>query len=95
MKYKPPIVRLYDIYDTVLGRYIGIDLRENDKAALRAFEASISKQSQSGVNPSDYELWYVGTYDMQTAKITDNNNCYKVNTKLPEEVDNERTIQRS
>lgn len=63
--------RLYSIRDRKVG-YMQPVIRQNDAAAIRDFVATISlsgSESMLNLCPSDFDLYYVGTFDDESGEL--------------------------
>lgn len=63
------ILKLYTILDTLAHEFGPPYLSKNDEVAARAFRSTI-KQLSTGVNKDEYELYWIGIWDTEKAKIT-------------------------
>lgn len=64
------ILGMYSIYDKVTG-YMVPSFQQNDEQAIRAFAFDINSKDMNliNVNPSDFNLQKVGTYDTETGLV--------------------------
>lgn len=63
--------RVFAIFDACAGAYLPPFMMPRDEQALRAFRECINSPShQFAMHPQDYTLFFIGTFDDQTAKYT-------------------------
>ena len=69
------ILKVFSIFDTATGAYNQPFFMLTAKEALRAFERMANDET-SGIcqNPSDYHLYYLGSYDNATGFINQDEN---------------------
>lgn len=60
------MLKLYAIFDKVSGEYGAPMLAQNDGVAVRWFVNTLNK---SEYDPSDFQLFCVGSYDIQKGSI--------------------------
>lgn len=66
-------MKIYAIYDQATEAYGQPFFVKSQGQAVRSFkEECENKESQFNKHPADYELWYIGEYDEETAVITKN-----------------------
>lgn len=67
MKYE-----LYVIYDRIAGVYSNPRVQHNREDAIRAFKYLVI--SNENAEPTDYELYYIGTFDSKSGAVIANDN---------------------
>lgn len=82
------LIRLYSVFDRVAGVHADPFVSVNDATASRAFGFSQSSpDSMLSVCPSDYQLWYIGSFDNTTGDLVVRDlEPYKVADGHPREV---------
>lgn len=60
--------RMYCLFNKTTELYEGIMLYRSDVVACRALEATF-KANQGKISPDDLELYCLGTFDNETAKV--------------------------
>lgn len=67
-------MKLYAVKDVKVG-FMQVVMFHNNEEAKRAFlYVASDKNSTVGKNPEDYELWYLGNYDVESGLISDTEN---------------------
>lgn len=59
---------LYVIYDRIAGVYSNPRVQHNKEDAIRTFKYMTNNQKDA--DPTDYELYYIGTFDTKTGFVT-------------------------
>ena len=60
----------YTIFDACLEAYHQPYSLENDAMALRQFADMANDETQIAKNPTDYSLWYIGSFETTTGEFT-------------------------
>lgn len=58
---------LYVIYDRIAGVYSNPRVQHNKEDAIRTFKYMTNNQKDA--EPSDYELYYIGTFDTKSGNV--------------------------
>lgn len=80
-------LKLYAIKDKLNG-YLFPNHYPNDETARRAMKLVREEDQMIKSNPDDYEMWYIGTYETESA-IMENNDIYPVERNFEERSDKE------
>ena len=69
------------VRDRVAGRFLGLQLVQNDKVACRGFvnamaDVSGNRDSLLATNPHDFDLWYLGQFDDEDGVFFDNDSAH-------------------
>ena len=60
---------IYTVRDEASQAYMALQLNDGDASAIRSFDYAMTENPIMRFKPSDFSLWYLGTYDDQTGII--------------------------
>ena len=64
------VKKIYSVYDVKAKYHLNPIVMKEDAEALRAFaDLANDKQTMIGLHPEDFELFYLGTFDDNSAEI--------------------------
>lgn len=64
------IFGIYTVRDEASEAHMALQLHAFDDQAVRAFDFAMQSNEMMKFQPTDFSLWYLGTYDDQTAVIS-------------------------
>lgn len=62
-------MRLYTLFDRKMKEYGNLVMAQNDETVFRALREGIPAGSTPGKYPEDFDLFYVGNYDVETGVL--------------------------
>ena len=60
---------IYTVRDEASQAYMALQLNDGDASAIRSFDYAMTENPIMRFKPSDFSLWYLGSYDDQTGII--------------------------
>lgn len=63
------ILGVYTVRDEASAAHMALQLHAFDEQAIRAFDFAMQSNDIMKFKPEDFSLWYLGTYNDQTAVI--------------------------
>ena len=63
------IYSMYSVLDNLTGKYFAPVMMMNDEEAKRQFKGQVNNIQLWKDNPSDFDLWKLGTFEEETGMI--------------------------
>lgn len=63
------VYELYSIYDKKAGMYSNPQVEINQQCAIRRFNYILQQSASQGIEPTDCELYKIGTFDSDKGTI--------------------------
>lgn len=60
---------IYTVRDEASQAFMALQLNDGDTSAIRSFDYAMTETPIMKFKPSDFSLWYLGTYDDKTGII--------------------------
>lgn len=77
------MLQIFTVYDTAVEAYMQPFFMRSKGEAIRSFEAACKDPEHNfAKNPTDFVLFWIGSYDDETAQITQDNPPVSLGTAL-------------
>lgn len=76
-------LNLYAVYDSVAGMHLSPFVAQNHGVATRSFGDQVGNpQSPFHAHPDNYVLFHLGTYDLQSGQVENEERAVRLGTAL-------------
>lgn len=63
-------MNIYCIFDNVAKEFGSLFLQQNNDSAVRSFKSMFHVEQKTPLNPSDFDLYLLGTFDIVNGNIS-------------------------